>query len=101
MDKVLSMIGLATKAGKIVSGEFSVEKAVKSNKAYLVIVSQDASDNTKKMFGNMCTYYNVPMYSYGTKESLGNSMGKQTRASLAVTDMGFKKAIVKQLEAIN
>ena len=28
-DKVLSMISLATKAGKTVSGEFSAEKAVK------------------------------------------------------------------------
>ena len=28
-DKVFSMIGLATKAGKTFSGEFSVEKAVK------------------------------------------------------------------------
>ena len=50
------MIGLATKAGKVASGEFSVEKMVKSNKAYLVIVADDASDNTKKMFTNMCTF---------------------------------------------
>ena len=28
-DKILSMIGLATKAGKIVSGEFSTEQSVK------------------------------------------------------------------------
>ena len=38
-QKVLNMIGLATKAGKTVSGEFSTEKAVKTGKAWLVIVS--------------------------------------------------------------
>ena len=32
-NKVLSMISLATKARKTVSGEFSVEKAVKEKKA--------------------------------------------------------------------
>ena len=37
-NKVLSLIGLSTKAGKIVSGEFSTEKAVKTGKAWLVIV---------------------------------------------------------------
>ena len=28
-DKALAMLGMAAKAGKVVSGEFSVEKAVK------------------------------------------------------------------------
>ena len=55
-QKILNLIGLATKAGKTASGEFSTEKAVKSGKAHLVIVSEEASDNTKKMFTNMCTY---------------------------------------------
>ena len=52
MNKILSMIGLATRAGKTVSGEFSVEKAVKTRKAFLVLVSEEASDNTKKLFLN-------------------------------------------------
>ena len=96
-DRVLSMLGLATKAGKIASGEFSVEKAVKSNKAYLVIVSADASDNTKKMFTNMCEFYEVPLFIYGTKEELGHAMGKEMRASLAITDPGFAKSLIKLL----
>lgn len=48
--KVLNLLGLATRAGKTASGEFMTEKAIKSGKAYLVIVSEEASDNTKKMF---------------------------------------------------
>ena len=95
--KVLNLIGLATKAGKTASGEFSTEKAVKAGKASLVIVSEEASDNTKKMFTNMCTYYKVPYYEFGGREELGAAMGKQMRVSLAVTDPGFSSAIVKQL----
>ena len=41
-NSVLSMLGLAAKAGKIASGEFSVEKAVKSGKAFLVMIAEDA-----------------------------------------------------------
>lgn len=100
-DKVLSMIGLATKAGKIVSGEFSTEKVIKAGKACLVLVADDASANTKKMFTNMCTYYKVPMYCYGTKESLGHAMGKELRASVALTDSGFSKAIEKHINQGN
>ena len=33
-NKVLSLLGLATKAGKIASGEFSTEKSVKSGKVF-------------------------------------------------------------------
>lgn len=97
-NKVFSYIGLATKAGKVVSGEFSTEKAVKEKKARLVIVASDASDNTKKMFTNMCTYYKVPIYFIGDKETLGHAMGKQFRASLALNDQGFANAIIKILE---
>ena len=96
-QKILNLISLATKAGKTVSGEFSTEKAVKSGKAYLVVVSEEASDNTGKMFTNMCTYYQVPICFFGKKDELGHFMGKEMRASLAVLDEGFAKALVKQM----
>lgn len=44
----MSLLGLAQKAGKIVSGELAVEKAVRSGKAKLIVVAADGSDNTKK-----------------------------------------------------
>ena len=50
-DKVLSLIGLAMKAGKCASGEYMTESETKSGKAYLVVVAADASENTKKKFG--------------------------------------------------
>ena len=99
--KIYSMLGLATKAGKIVSGEFMTEKAVKSGTACLVIVSEEASDNTKKMFTNMCRFYEVPLHIFGTKEDLGASMGKEFRASAAIIDDGFARAIQKKLVNIS
>ncbi|MDF2512803.1 MAG: hypothetical protein K0S04_2669 [Herbinix sp.] len=95
--KVYNLIGLATKSRNLVSGEFMTEKAVKEHKAALVVVAGDASDNTKKMFTNMCTYYNVPIYFFGVKDDLGHAMGKEFRASLAVFDKGLADAIEKQL----
>lgn len=97
-DKALSLIGLATKAGKTVSGEFMTEREAKARRAYLVIVAGDASENTKKNFRNMCEYHKVPICFYGDKESLGHAMGKQFRASLAVLDEGFAKGILKNIQ---
>lgn len=96
-QKIFNMIGLATKAGKTASGEFSTEKAVKSGKAKMVVVSEEASANTRKMFTNMCTYYKVPIYIFGKKGELGSAVGKEMRTSLAILDEGFTGAVVKQM----
>ena len=97
-NKALSLIGLATKAGKTVSGEFMTEKSVKTGKGYLVIAAGDASENTKQKFRNMCEFYEVPLYFLSDKENLGRAMGKEFRASLAVQDDNFAKAIIRALE---
>lgn len=99
-NKIYSLLGLAAKSRNVVSGEYAVEKAVKSGSAVLVIISGDASDNTVKLFGNMCDFYEVPMFRYGTKEELGHAMGKEVRASLAITEEGFAESIRKYLEAL-
>lgn len=91
--RLLSLIGLATRARKVVSGEFSTEKSVKSGRSCMVLVSEEASANTRKKFSNMCTYYKVPIYLFGTKEELGHAMGQEFRASLSVEDAGFAKSM--------
>ena len=98
--KVISLIGLSMKAGKIASGEFATEKAVKTGKAYMVITSSEASDNTKKKFRNMCEYYQVPYYEFGSKMELGAAIGKEFRASLAVTEENLASALEKQMNML-
>lgn len=95
MDKSLNMIGLCQKAGKIAAGEFSVEKAVKEGKAFLVIIADDASDNTKKKFTNMCNYRKLPFYIAYNKEVLGKAIGKEQRATICVIDENFAQSIEK------
>lgn len=96
-DRVLSMCSLAAKAGAVASGEFSTEKAVKDGRACLVIVAEDASDNTKKMFADMCRYYEVPIETFGTKDELGHWIGKAYRASICILDEGFAKSLIKKI----
>ena len=97
-DKVLSLIGLAMKAGRCISGETMTESETKSGRARLVIIASDASENTKKKFRNMCKFYKVPIYIYGDKDTLGHAMGKEFRASLAILDEGFADGIQKELK---
>jgi len=97
-NKILSMISLAAKAGRIQSGSFLVEKAVKDKKALLVILAMDASGNTTKMFTNMCKYYEVPLYKFANKDELGHRIGKGERSAVAILDRGFSEKIQSLLE---
>ncbi len=94
---MLSLLGLAAKAGKVVSGDFSVLEAIKSGKAFLVILSRDASGNTTKKFSDKTSYYRVPLIRYATRETLAHAIGKDVRAVAALTDKGFADAIITSL----
>lgn len=95
--KILSMISLAKKAGKLVSGEFAVDAAGKSGEACLVILAEDASDRTRKSVTDMCRFYEVPWMIFGTRETLGHAIGKENRAQIAITDANFAAGIQKLL----
>ena len=63
----------------------------------MVIVAEDASDNTTKQFSDKCKYYNVPIVFFGDMEKLGHAIGKDVRTSLAITDKGLSESLRKNL----
>ena len=85
------------KSGNLVSGGFATEKAIKEHKAYVVIIAEDVSDNTRKRFQNMCDYHSAPIFFYGTKDELGHAIGKEYRASMAIVDQGLAKVIIQNI----
>ncbi len=97
-NKVLALLGLAMRGRNLVSGEFQTLEAVKNGSAMLVIIAEDASANTRKLFTNKCKFYEVPIREFGTKDELGRAIGKDLRSSLGVCDAGLAEEIVKRLE---
>jgi len=98
MQKVLSLVGLCKKAGKLACGEGAVKDSIRYAKAYLVIIASDASDNTKKSITNSCKYYGVEYYIQGTKDAIGHSVGGSCTAVVSITDEGFAKSIQRHLQ---
>ena len=98
MDKLLNLIGLAKKAGKLEVGEEPVGAAARSKHARLILIASDAADNTRRRalhFGEAgeCICLEIPP----TKEDLGRALGRTSCALLALTDIGFAEAIAKKL----
>lgn len=94
MNKVYSLLGLCKKAGKLAAGETAAVEAIRGKKAHLVLVAEDASENTKKKFQNSAIYYEVPFVIYGEKLDLGRAVGEEIRAVFVVTEEGFAKKLI-------
>ena len=84
--KTASMLSLCQRAGFLVCGEQAVELALKDSRAKLVIIAEDASQNTKKKFLNKSEFYKVNVVVYGSKQELSNAAGKYKKAVFAVTE---------------
>ena len=98
--RFFGMLGFAMRAGKIDTGADVVCDLMQRGKAHLVIISNDASDLTRKRLRNKCEFYKVKciepdLDSYTLSERLGKT---NTTVCIAIKDEGFKCEILKTLE---
>ncbi|MBP5295352.1 MAG: ribosomal L7Ae/L30e/S12e/Gadd45 family protein [Lachnospiraceae bacterium] len=87
-DRLYNALGLCMKAGKVQSGAFACEKAIRSGKAKLVLLEDTASDSAKEQYRSLCDYYHTPFY---VVDTVGEAIGKPGRIVMAVTDEAFQK----------
>ncbi len=89
---ILRFLGLAAKAGKVISGYDQVETALRKGTVKLLILSADISRNTLSQILDIGAKGDIEMpdaYSFATMEQLGRAIGRPDRAVVAVTDTGF------------
>ncbi len=84
--KVYQLLGLCQKGHNLVSGEFAVKQGVLNQEVFLVIVANEASNNTKKLFQDKCSYRAIPCKVWGSSEEIGRSVGKPYRVVVGVTN---------------
>ena len=94
-NKFLSMLGLAKRAGAVITGTDLVTKALPSQKVKLVMYAENASANTEKKITDKCKYYNVAcIKTVYTSEELAGAIGKLSLVSaLGITDENFSKGL--------
>ncbi|APH05218.1 YlxQ family RNA-binding protein [Bacillus weihaiensis] len=84
-----SLLGLANRARKVISGEELVVKEIRQQRAKLVLLSQDASANTTKKVMDKCKFYQIPFILVEDRYTLGHAIGKDARVVVAINDAGF------------
>ena len=88
-NKQAFALGLAQKAGTLVSGDFAVKAALKAGTVQLLVVAQDTAPNSKKELCYLAAQAGVPVLELLTRWELGSAIGKGQRAAAAITDSNF------------
>ncbi|MCU9593052.1 YlxQ family RNA-binding protein [Caldibacillus thermolactis] len=97
-EKWLSLLGLANRARKLVTGEELVTKEIQKQRVHFVLLANDASKNTMKTILNKCNYYNIPVKQVSDRYTLGNAIGKEARVVIGILDKGFSDKLKQLLD---
>ena len=91
--KLLSLLGIATRAGKLSPVFSRCSSAIRSSKAQLVIVCRDVSDKTAKEIRFLCDKFHVPVADSDINmEELSGAIGWKAGVC-AVCDAGFARSM--------
>ena len=95
--RVLSMLGLCKKAGRLVSGVPPVCDGLREGRVRLVVYAAGAAENSvKRVCDKAKTYECLALAVDTTPEALAKSVGKTGAvAAVGVADDGFARAIAK------
>ena len=100
MKRVLNMLGLCMRAGKIISGEKACVQAIRAGGACAVVLDGAAAKNATKAVTDACTYHQVPLV-IAPENELGFAIGKPGRMVAAITDPSFADRIIQLAGAAN
>ncbi len=100
MNNVLSLLGLARKAGNLLIGETLCEEGVKSHKVSLLIIAEDLNETTQSRMRKLCEEESVGYKVMSTKEALSKAIGKENYGLFGVTNKKFSRAILEKLDAL-
>ena len=100
-EHILSMLGLALKAGRVEVGEEPVGAAARAKKARVIFVAQDAAPSSMRRAQSFArTGSTLCVTLPADKDALGRSLGRGSVAMCAVTDIGFAESLVRKLAAL-
>lgn len=98
-DRIKGLLGLANKAGKLVSGGSLVSDAIRGKvKPGLVLIASDASPDIADKIVALAVAHGIPHQRVMTKEVIGDLLGKSPRSAVAVKQGGFVAQMTRLVE---
>ncbi|MDO9577822.1 MAG: ribosomal L7Ae/L30e/S12e/Gadd45 family protein [Candidatus Cloacimonadales bacterium] len=94
-EKVLNLLHICRKAGKLTLGYDACERSCFSGLSKLILVAADLAENQKERIITLAEAYNVKWAEIGTKQILGAAFKTRDLGIISVDDQNFAKGIKK------
>ena len=98
--RILNLIGMARKAGSVVSGSNSVLQELAKPSASLLVVATDAAAGTADKILNRAKGADVPFVKMFNKQTLGSAVGRDERSHLVLTNKRFAKNLILEIDRL-
>lgn len=98
-QQLLQLLGLARRAGKIVSGEAFVLAQLKSHKIKLVFLASDTAQKTADKIKAKCCSYQVEVIDLFDRQKL-SAATNLARSAIGITDEGFARKVLQVLKKL-
>ena len=95
-SKIYGTMGMAKRAGKATTGTEAVIAKIRGLEAFLVVISDDASEGTKKRISDKCKSYCTEYFFFGSCDDNGKALGVSNCVAVAITDEGFAKSLIEK-----
>ncbi|MCL2344073.1 MAG: hypothetical protein FWC62_09310 [Firmicutes bacterium] len=101
MDNFLTYLGLCRRAGFLETGEENTGLCARAGKARLILLTSDASENTRKKAESFAkSGAGIPLVTLPRDKTAFSAAVGRACAIAAVSDIGFAAGIVRQMNVL-
>lgn len=100
LNKIMGLLGFAARSRNLVTGYNTCLKLIPGGKVKLLLIGEDVGENTREKMSQKCETYKVPVRIVGTCEELSHATGKEDKGLFGITDEGFSKSLIKEIDKI-
>lgn len=96
--KMLSYMGFAAKARKIVNGYNTCIFTMEKRRVRLLIIAEDLAENSKKKMIQAANKHNVEYRIFGDSDEMSHMTGTSGKGIFGITDENFANVISKEID---
>lgn len=95
--EVLSLLGLAARAGAVAKGTDAARRTVRRGEARVVLLARDAAREQRRKIAALLRHSSVPYATLADRASLGSAVGGPPLSAVAVTNASFAAEVLRDL----
>jgi ribosomal protein L7Ae-like RNA K-turn-binding protein len=95
--EALALLGIARRAGAVVTGTDATRRSLRKHDVRLVLLAQDGSQVQRRKVIPLAQAQGIPWKNLGDRAQLGSAVGEGPLTAVGVLKGGFAKSLLERL----